>query len=113
MTRGWNSGVGSRWQPDGAAVYKTNEHGTRVVVLPAHCRSGLHVLTRVGYSAYEEDQILRVSCRACRAIPRPDHSWALRTEGGMADVAEFDDAPYTRAPYTRLGRSDADRRASD
>lgn len=94
MTIGWNSGVGSTWRPHGRAIYKTDEYGTRVVVLPAHCRSGLHVLTHAGYSAYEEDQILRVSCRACRAIPRPDHAWALRTEGAQAAAAEFDDAPY-------------------
>lgn len=89
-------GVGATWQPHGRACYRINQYGRQVVVLPTHCPSGQHDLAQVGYAASEQDQILRVSCTACRAIPRPDHTWALRTGGQHADAAEFDDAPYAR-----------------
>lgn len=112
MTTGGSNGVGSAWQPHGHAVFRANGHGGRVVVIPTRCPSGLHALAKSGYRASEVDyptgrfgRILRVSCAACRTIPRPDHAWTLMTGGQQADSAEFDDGPYATL-LAELGRRD-------
>jgi hypothetical protein len=81
------------------------------VVIPAHCPSGLHVLTEVGYDASEGDypggnysRILRVACRACSDLPRADYTWSLMTGGQPADSAEFDDEPYATLMANHRGR---------
>jgi hypothetical protein len=95
MTTGQYAGVGAAREPHGHAHYRINHYGKQVVVLPTRCPSDQHDLAHVGYAASEQAQILRVSCKACSDIPRPDHAWALRTGGRHADSAEFDDTPYS------------------
>src|SRR5690242_17952117 len=101
MAPSLSSGVGASWQPDGRAVFRTASHGGRVVVIPMRCPSGLHVLTEVGYGAWEGEypygdfgRIPWVNCRACSDAPRADHSWALMLGEQRANSAEFDDEPY-------------------
>lgn len=80
-------------QPDGDMYYRTDQHGTLVGVLPAHCRRG-HDLFQAGYRATEADGMLRIFCLACRAAHEPDRAWALRTSGHAPKRAELDDVPY-------------------
>ncbi|HEY3692815.1 MAG TPA: hypothetical protein VGL46_21445 [Pseudonocardiaceae bacterium] len=97
-------GVGSAWKPHGRAVFRIADNGGRPVALvPVRCPSGLHALADAGYDVHEtadpngrHGDILKISCRACSALPRADHSWSLTTGGQHADGGiEFDDRPYT------------------
>lgn len=94
MARGLTSGVDITRHPHGRAHYRTTEHGTRIVVVPARCPTGLHVLTNVGYRIYEADQTLHIDCQACDEAGN-DHGWSLTINGQQAASAEFDDSPYT------------------
>jgi hypothetical protein len=88
---------GSRWRPDGDLIYRTDQHGTRIGVLPATCRSGEHSLHRVGYRAHDTNAgHLQISCNAChnRTPPRADHYWSLRLTEPTPERAELDDEPY-------------------
>lgn len=86
-------GRGAR--PDGAMRYRIDVHtGRRIGILPATCKRGEHSLTEVGYQATEHDGVLHVTCRACRAVPKPDHSWHLTTTPPAPDAAELDDSTY-------------------
>jgi hypothetical protein len=42
---------GSAWKPDADVVYRIDELGERIGVIPATCRNGEHSLHRVGYRA--------------------------------------------------------------
>jgi hypothetical protein len=88
---------GSRWQPDGDLVYRTDGQGIRVGVLPATCRRGEHSLHAVGYRAHDTGAgHLQVSCDACNKYVPPvrDQYWALRLTGPTPERAELDDTPY-------------------
>ncbi len=80
----------------GNLVYRLDQVGERVGVIPATCRRGLHSLAVTGYRAYvPDDEILRVSCTACNTEAPPHwDQWWLRTTAPAPDRAELDDAPY-------------------
>nr|WP_083472537.1 hypothetical protein [Kibdelosporangium phytohabitans] len=88
--------VGSKWRPHGDVVYRTDNLGARVGVLPATCFSGEHSLHVVGYRALELESYLKITCLACddKTSPRADYYWALYTTPPRPDRAELDDAPY-------------------
>lgn len=74
--------------------YRTTDHGARVVIVPTHCASGLHVLANAGYRICETGETLEVTCQACVDAAGVDHSWLFATDGQRAGSAEFDDSPY-------------------
>jgi hypothetical protein len=81
---------GSQWHSDGDLIYRTDELGVRIGVLPATCRLGAHSLAQVGYRAHNtQEGTLTVRCNACR-----DTSWRLRLTGEPPARAELDDLPY-------------------
>jgi hypothetical protein len=101
MTPTSDHGVGSAWKPHGHAVFRDDDSVGHVVVVPAHCPSGLHALTAASCDVRETTDpnarfgaILKISCAACGALPRADHSWSLTTGGQHAVSIEFDDEPY-------------------
>lgn len=63
------------------ARYRTTDHGEHVVIVPSHCASGLHVLANAGYRICESGHMLQVTCQACMASARTDHSWFFLTNG--------------------------------
>jgi hypothetical protein len=79
--------------PDGAACYRVDDAGTRVLLVPATCRHG-HDLHTAGYRVREANGLLRVRCSACASAGIPNPFWTLRTGGQIANVAELDDTPY-------------------
>jgi hypothetical protein len=89
---------GSAWKPDADVIYRIDELGERIGVIPATCRNGEHSLNRVGYRAHEtpDGNYLHISCNACagRTPPRPDHYWALHLTGPKPRRAEMNDDPY-------------------
>lgn len=78
---------------DGAAYYRLDGLGARVLVLAATCRHG-HDLAAVRYRAREANGVVRVRCAACAAAGAADPFWTLSTTGPVANVAELDDTPY-------------------
>jgi hypothetical protein len=77
---------------DGDLIYRTDELGARIGVLPATCRLGLHSLAQVGYRAHNTPEgHLSVSCNGCH-----DTSWTLRLTEEPPARAELDDQPYRR-----------------
>ncbi|MFI6098159.1 hypothetical protein ACIA8G_21575 [Lentzea sp. NPDC051213] len=94
MATGSTDDLDGTRQPGSRARYRTIAHGAHVVVVPACCPNGLHVLTGTGYRVYETGHTLRVSCQQCTQLGRPDHSWTFATNGQRAASAEFDDEPY-------------------
>jgi hypothetical protein len=87
---------GSTWQPHGDVVYRVDNLGARVGVLPATCLRGDHSLHAVGYRAYQHEGHVQILCNACNGHkpPRPDSYWALRTAPPLPARAELDDGPY-------------------
>jgi hypothetical protein len=79
---------------DGAAHYRPDGYGGRLVVLPATCRRRRHQLGATGYHATEGGGILRVRCDPCAAETTTDAAWILAISGPVANCAELDDAPY-------------------
>ena len=95
MTTGVTSGNTHPPSYHGQARYRVNEHGTHVVIVPAHCADSRHVLTASGYKIVETSDTLTVTCCQCVEESRAEHSWVLATGGREAHAAEFDDLPYT------------------
>lgn len=78
----------------GAAHYRPDGYGGRVLVLPATCRRRLHQLGVSGYHATEGDGVVRVRCNPCGSETTTDAAWLLSTSGPVANRAELDDTPY-------------------
>lgn len=94
-------GVGGRWRPHGAAVFRTDDKGRLIGVLPARCHRGEHVLSEAGYTSREvlEGQnssgpYVQIACTQCGVDRVADYTWNLTTGGRRPDAVEFDDAPY-------------------
>lgn len=69
--------------------------GKRVPVLPATCKRGVHDLKTVGYRTRMWYTGFQVTCRGCDAEVKPDHTWTLTVEDGLAPRgAELDNTPY-------------------
>jgi hypothetical protein len=79
---------------DAAVHYRTDRGGSRIVVLPATCRRGLHDMATVGYRATESNGQLRIRCDACARATTERSAWMLRTADGLVNLAELDDTPY-------------------
>jgi hypothetical protein len=79
---------------DGALRYRSAGHGSRIAVLPATCRRGLHDMATVGYRATESNGRLRVRCDACARTTTERCAWVLSTDGELVNLAELDDTPY-------------------
>jgi hypothetical protein len=77
---------------DGDALYRIDDGGTRVVVLPARCRRG-HLLSE-GYRVRDSRGVLVMRCSACAAAGEVNPCWRLRSVAPVANVAELDDAAY-------------------
>jgi hypothetical protein len=76
-----------------------------VVVLPATCKRGRHMLAATGFRAVEQDGELHISCIACGEGYAAAY-WRLSTKGPSAGRAELDDEPYVDVRVRRgLGRS--------
>ena len=90
-------GVGTNSRVDGDVQYRVTEHGTRVGILPATCKRGLHSLAETGYSHTDSDKenLLHITCPMCLAEPHPDHTWRLRTTPPAPAAAELDDSAYS------------------
>jgi hypothetical protein len=89
--------VGEAWRPDARVVFRTDDLGARIGVLPATCRSGQHSLFVTGYTTRMSGKRLpQVACTPCTAArpPRPDSTWSLLVDGPPPDRAELDDEPY-------------------
>jgi hypothetical protein len=94
-------------EPDGALRYRTDITNTRVAVLPATCKLGLHALRPAQSGAIIEEGEVRLSCPVCAAMPGVDHCWRLTVTGASPERAELDDEPYVgllprRAPTPAL-----------
>jgi hypothetical protein len=87
--------------PDGTARYRIDSTGTRVVIVPATCKQGLHSLTATGYRAISGSDELRLICVACAAVDAETHHWRLTMTGSTPDRAELDDEPYRYAVIIR------------
>ncbi|MCP3802024.1 hypothetical protein NLX83_22415 [Allokutzneria sp. A3M-2-11 16] len=75
------------------AQHRIDGFGARVVLLPAHCVLGKHVLAVTGYTAtLTTDQVLRVSCSVC-ALSGVDSRWFLDASDEAAR-AEFSATAY-------------------
>lgn len=83
---------------DGDALYRCDDGGCRVVVLPARCRRG-HRLAD-GYRVRDSGDVLEIRCSACAAAGEADPCWRLRSVPPVANVAELD-----HDAYLDLGRS--------
>ncbi|RSM80873.1 hypothetical protein DMH04_28550 [Kibdelosporangium aridum] len=77
------------------ARYRVDELGTHVVIVPASCPSGRHLLATCGYRIIETGDVLNVICQQCTNTSQPADRWILATGGRQAQSAEFDDGPYT------------------
>lgn len=92
---GMSLDVGTKWRPDGPVRYRYDVvTGKRIGIMPATCKRGVHSLAEVGYEATERDGRLVIRCKACAAIPKPDHSWHLTSTAPTPSSAELADGPY-------------------
>lgn len=94
-------------EPDGALRYRTDITNTRVAILPATCKLGLHALHPAQSGAIIDEGEVRLSCPVCAATPGVDHCWRLTVSGASPERAELDDESYVsllprRAPTTAL-----------
>ncbi len=67
---------------------------TTIVVLPATCKGGQHLVVPGVSRAVATAGEVCVSCPACAAIPGVDASWRLTSSRSSPDRAELDDEPY-------------------
>jgi hypothetical protein len=81
-------------EPDGALRYRTDVTNTRVAILPATCKLGLHALHPAQSGAIIDEGEVRLSCPVCAATPGVDHCWRLTVSGASPERAELDDEPY-------------------
>jgi hypothetical protein len=79
---------------DSVLRYRQAGYGSRIAVLPATCRRGLHDMSTVGYRATESNGRLRVRCDACARTTTERAAWVLSTTGELVNLAELDDTPY-------------------
>ncbi|WP_156051629.1 hypothetical protein [Allokutzneria albata] len=82
------------------AQYRVDGLGARIVLLPARCVPGEHVLAASGYTAtLTAEGVLCVACSACTTSD-VDGRWLLATTG-EASRAEFSATAYPNTTSTR------------